>query len=110
MKKNFSLTSAKHKPDRQAELIKSDLNKYLARERRKELPANVDFWDFDCKCGPDAKSAELVHVSELNKEVDKIFKSGSESVYVEIIAKPGVRLKKEKPSRADEEDDEEYGY
>ena len=110
MKKNFSLTSAKHKPDRQAELIKSDINKYLARERRKDLKPDVDFWDFDCKCGPTEKTATAVHVSAITKEVDKILKSGAESVYVEILVKPGKRFRKEKPSRADEEDDEEYGY
>lgn len=110
MKKNFSLSSTKHKPDRQVELIKADINKYLARERRKDVPVGVDFWDFDCKCGASEATATSVHVSAINKEIDKIFKSGSDSVYVEILAKAGRRVKKEKPSRAQEEDDEEYGY
>lgn len=111
MKRNFSLTSGKHKPERQAELIKGEINKYLARERRKALPENVDFWDFDCKCGPVEKTAPVVHVSALGKEIDKVFKAGSESVYVEILAKPGIRLKKEKPPRRDddfEDDQDDY--
>lgn len=110
MKKNFSLSSTKHKPDRQVELIKSDINKYLARERRKDVPVGVDFWDFDCKCGTTESSAANVHVSAIGKEIDKVFKEGAESVYVEILAKAGRRAKKVKPSRANEEDDEEYGY
>lgn len=110
MKKNFSLTSTKHKPDRQVELIKADINKYLARERRKEVPVGVDFWDFDCKCGTAEASAVGVHVSAIGKEIDKVFKSGAESVYIEILAKAGRRTKKVKPGPANEEDDEEYGY
>jgi hypothetical protein len=94
MKKNFSLTSPKHKPDRQVELVKSEINKYVARERRKELPDDVDFWDFDCRFGIDEKTAEPVHVSAIGKEIDKAFQAKTENVYVEIFAKPGVRLKK----------------
>lgn len=106
MKKKFSLSSTKHKPERQVELIKSDINKYIARERRKELPAKVDFWNFDCKCGPDEKSAVTVHVSTIGKEVDKIFQSKAESVYVEILAKPGIRTKKEVVRQKDDDTDE----
>jgi hypothetical protein len=94
MKKNFSLTSPKHKPDRQVELVKSEINKYVARERRKELPDDVDFWDFDCRFGIDEKTAEPVHVSAVGKEIDKAFQAKAENVYVEIFAKPGVRLNK----------------
>lgn len=111
MRKNFILTGGKHKPDRQVELVKSDVNKYLARERRKELPADVDFWDFDCRCGPSEKTAAQIHISAIGKEIDKVFKSNADSVFVEILAKPGIRLKKEKPVRNDDdEDDPEYGY
>lgn len=108
MRKNFSLTSTVHKPERQLELVKSDVNKYIARERRKELPPKVDFWDFDCKCGPDEKSAVQVHVSTIGKEIDKIFHSKAESVYVEILAKPGLRTKKVKSFTDDEADEDGY--
>ncbi|OFZ28317.1 MAG: hypothetical protein A2622_04235 [Bdellovibrionales bacterium RIFCSPHIGHO2_01_FULL_40_29] len=94
MKKNFSLTSPTHKPDRQVELVKQEINKYIARERRKAFPAGVDFWDFDCKCGPDADSAVVTHVSEIGKQVDKIAATNVNSVYIEILAKPGIRNKK----------------
>lgn len=94
MKKNFSLTSTAHKPDRQVELVKGDVNKYVARERRKALPENVDFWDFDCRCGADEKSATQVHISAIGKEIDKVYQAKGDSVYVEILVKPGVRAKK----------------
>lgn len=96
MRKNFELTATRHKPDRQVELVKSEINKYVARERRKDLPEDVDFWDFDCRCGADAKTAEAVHVSTIGKEIDKAYQAKAATVYVEIIAKPGIRLKKEK--------------
>lgn len=94
MKKTFSLTSTKHKPDRQVEMVKHEINKYIARERRKALPAGVDFWDFNCKCGADEKSAVVSHVSEIGKQIDKVAALNATDVYVEIIAKPGTRTKK----------------
>ena len=93
MKKNFDLTSPVHKPDRQIEFVKHDINKYIARERRKALPIGIDFWDFNCKCGPDVNSAVSVHISEIGKQIDHTATTGAVSVYVEIIAKPGVRNK-----------------
>lgn len=98
MKKLFSLTSPNHKPDRVVEAVKAEVNKYIARERRKSTPEGVDFWDFDCKCGKDAASAVVVHVSEIGKQIDKTVAAGAtENVYVEILAKPGVRAKKFTP-------------
>jgi hypothetical protein len=94
MKKNFSLTSTKHKPDRQVELVKHEVNKYIARERRKDLSEGVDFWDFDCKCGITADSAAVVHVEEISKKIDEAASAKSDSIYIEILAKPGVRKKK----------------
>lgn len=94
MKKNFSLTSPKHKPDRQVELVKAEVNKYVARERRKALPEGVDFWDFDCKCGAAADTAIVLHVDAINKKIDEVAAAKAESVYIEILAKPGVRKKK----------------
>lgn len=100
MKKNFPLTSPKHKPDRVVESVKAEVNKYLARERRKALPEGVDYWDFDCKVGADASSAKDVHVKEISKSIDAVAKQQVPSVYIAIFAKPGVRTKKpaEKPS------------
>lgn len=98
MKKNFPLTNPRHKPARVIESIKGDINKYLKRERRKTLPEGVDFWDFECKSGKDAESAVEVHVAELGKSVDTAAACEWPSVYIEILAAPGIRKKKEKPN------------
>ncbi len=94
MKKNMSLTSPKHKPDRQVELVKSEINKYVARERRKTLPSGVDYWDFDCKFGTLGDTAKVVSLEQMSKKIDEAFAARVDSVYVEILAKPGVRIKK----------------
>jgi len=47
MKKTFNLTHPKIKVPRLVEAIKSEVKKYIKRERRKTLPPKVDFWDFD---------------------------------------------------------------
>ncbi len=91
MKKNFSLTSSVHRSDRVVESIKHDINKYVARERRKVLPEGVDYWDFDCRCGADADSATILKVAEFSQNIDKTVLTGAASVYVEILVKPGVR-------------------
>ena len=97
MKKTFSLTSSTHKPDRMVESVKHEINKYLARERRKALPEGVDYWDFDCMCGAVPESAVAVHIAEIGKQIDKVAAAKSETVYVQILAKPGVRKKKATP-------------
>ena len=93
MKKTFVLQDPKKKPDRVVEAVKADANKYLARERRKNLPEGVDYWDFDCKVGADAATAQRVHVKELSKSIDEVALRNVPSVYIEILAKHGVRNK-----------------
>ena len=96
MKKLFPMEDPKHKPARVVEGIKADVRKYLKRERRKELPEGVDFWDFDCRSGKDAESSKEIHVSKITEGVDEAAKEGWEKVYIEILAKPGHRTAKPK--------------
>ena len=96
MKKSFPLTSASHQPARVIEGIKADIRKYLKRERRKPLPEETDFWDFDCRAGKDEPSATTIHVSEITKPVDNAAAEGWDAVYIEILAKPAKRTAKEK--------------
>ena len=92
MKKNFSLqTDGKH-PDRVLEAVKHDIRKYFKRERSRPVPADADFWDFDCKVGASADTAEAVRVSAVIEAVDAAAKSGAASVYVEILSKHGIRV------------------
>ncbi|MFU8779553.1 MAG: DUF6172 family protein [Kiritimatiellia bacterium] len=94
MRKTFTLTHPKIKVPRLFEGVKNEIRKYMKRERRKELPPGVDFWDFDCKFGPTEETAQRVHPAELDKCIDGAEKQQMTSFYVEVLAKPGHRQKK----------------
>jgi hypothetical protein len=98
MRKTFPLEVPGHQPPRVIEAIKSDVRKYVKRERRKPLPEGVDFWDFDCKVGKGEAAPEVKHVEELVPAIDQAGASGCGSIYIEILAKPGVRQPKGKAS------------
>ncbi|TMN93474.1 hypothetical protein CWB72_02250 [Pseudoalteromonas phenolica] len=91
MKKTFELTHPKIKIARRVDAVKHELKKYVKRERNKKLPAGVDYWDFDCKFGNTEAEAETVHLSQINKLIDKTQDENLTSFYVEILAKPGFR-------------------
>ena len=94
MKKTFKLTHPKIKVPRLVEAIKHEVRKYLRRERRKKLPEDADYWDFDCRFGIDEASSDVVHVSDIDKSIDQTESKQLESFYLEILAKPGQRNKK----------------
>ena len=96
MKKTFKLTHPKIKVARLVEAVKYDIRKYIKRERRKELPKGVDFWDFSCKFGPAAEESKAIHIAEINKLIDTAEEQQLKSFYVEILAKPGHRTQKPK--------------
>ena len=91
MKKTFLLTQEGKNRDRVVEAVKNEIRKYQQRERRKALPAGVDFWDFDCKLGASADSAETVHAGALTEGINALVSADSAQLYVELVAKPGVR-------------------
>jgi hypothetical protein len=95
MKKNFSLKQPGRADARVLEAIINDVRKYVKRERRKALPEGVDFWDFDCRVGADSAAAETKHWEEVVPAIEAAAKADDAAqVYVEILAKPGVRTKK----------------
>jgi len=94
MKKTFSFTHPKKKRPRVVEAIKYEVKKYIKRERRKTLPEDVDFWDFDCRYGADELSCGVIHVSEINKCISEADVEGLESFFLEVLVKPGKRTKK----------------
>ena len=102
MKKNFPLQAEGKHPDRVLEAVKHEIRKYFKRERNRAVPKGADFWDFDCKVGLAADTAEAVRVSAVIEAVDAAAKSGAASVYVEILSKHGVRVLK---PASDEGDD-----
>ena len=94
MKKTFPLTQEGKNRDRVVEAVKNDIRKYLARERRKPLPEGVDFWDFDCKFGVSADTAAVAHVAALTELINGVVAADGTQLYVELLAKPGVRTAK----------------
>lgn len=94
MKKTFKLSHPKIKLPRHIEAIKYEVKKYIKRERRKTLPPEVDFWDFDCRFGDDEASCEVIHLSAINKCISQAEAKQLESFYLEILVKPGHRRKK----------------
>lgn len=91
MKKTFELTHPKIKPARMVDSIKYDVKKYIKRERNKALPEDFDFWDFDCKFGEQEETAEVVHLTAINKSIDSAVEQGLTNFYIEIIARAAER-------------------
>ena len=106
MRKTFALRPEGKNPDRVLDALKHELRKYMKRERRRDLPAGADFWDFDCKLGLDAASAEVVHPNALTTQLDTLASGGAQHVYVELLVKPATRQRwadsAEPPAAADE--------
>ena len=91
MRKTYQLNiEGKHR-DRVLDAIKHDIRKYVKRQRRAPLPEGVDFWDFDCKFGPDADSAVPIHFGNLIEQIDGLAKEGGAAFYLELVAKNGLR-------------------
>lgn len=91
MRKIYPLRPEGKHPDRVLEAVKHDIRKYIQRERRRELPADAHFWDFDCRFGPSQAEAQTLHPAALIAELDALAKTGAEQCYVELLAKPAVR-------------------
>ena len=91
MKKVFSLVSERHKPARLVEQIKSEVKKYLKRERNKSLPEDHDYWGFNCRSGQASDSAKICHEKEIGKSLDHALAEGWETVYLEILVEPRKR-------------------
>ena len=91
MKKTFALRPEGKHPDRVLDALKNELRKYVKRERRRDLPAGADFWDFDAKLGVDETCAETVHANALIGQLDALAQTGASQVYVELLVKPATR-------------------
>jgi len=91
MKKTFKLTHPKIKSARLFDTARHDVKKYLKRERNKPCPDDVDFWDFDCKFGATAETAEVVHSTQINQHINAAEAQQLDSFYLEILAKPARR-------------------
>lgn len=95
MKKTFKLTHEKLNQDRHIDATRHEIRKYIKRERKRTLPEGADYWDFDCRFGADAGICDEIHLSEIDKCINAAIEDEFPSFYLEIIAKPGIRTKKE---------------
>lgn len=91
MKKTFQLNIEGKNRDRVLDAVKHEIRKYVKRERRRELPEGVDFWDFDCRFGATEDQAVVVHFATLTGLIDAIATEGGDQFYIEILASHGRR-------------------
>ena len=92
MRKIFPLQIEGKNSDRVLDAVKHEIRKYIKRERRRDLPEGADFWDFDCRFGRTKEAAEVVHPSALTELINTVAAEGGQSLYVELLAKPGKRV------------------
>jgi hypothetical protein len=90
MKKTYPLIVDGKHPERVLEAVKHDIRKYFKRERGRELPKGVPFWDFDCRVGLNADTAHGLKPGQVVSTVGELAQGGASSVYVEILCKHGV--------------------
>jgi len=95
LKKIFKLQVENKKPERQLDAIKNEIRKYMKRERKKKLPEDAVYWDFECRFGKDAAVASSLKSSELMKALDDALAASWETCYVEILAKAVTKAPKE---------------
>lgn len=91
MKKTFTLTHPKTKYARLVDAVRSEIKRYIKRERKKVFPEGFDAWEFDCKFGASADEAKVVSVEEISQAISAAEAQQLESFYIEILAKPGHR-------------------
>jgi len=110
LKKIFKLTAENKKPERVLDSIKYDIRRYLKRERKKKLPEDATFWDFECAFGQSSETKEDIIASEITNALDKASEASWKECYIEIIAKAVTKERKvqEKPvvENTDSEDSE----
>lgn len=103
MKKVFKLQQDNKHPDRVLDSIKYDIRRYLKRERKKKLPEDKTFWDFECAFGKSSKEAQSLPASEIITALDKAKEEAWEECYIEIISK-AVYKEKKKVEASSQED------
>ena len=95
MKKVFKLNVENKNRDRQVESIKHEIRKYIKREKRKELPEDVDFWKFECKFGKNDDTPVVIDFVDITKNINEAVELDCDSFYMEILSTKGIREKKE---------------
>ncbi|MDQ6969955.1 MAG: DUF6172 family protein [Mariprofundus sp.] len=105
MKKTFQLKHPKIKAARLLDSARHDIKKYLKRERHKELPDNMDYWDFDCKFGSTIEDAKKIHVAEISQCLNTVAEQELSSFYLEVLARAATRNATTSPASPYPQDD-----
>ena len=105
MKKIFQLIETNKKPERTLDSIKNEIRKYFKRERKKKLPEDAIFWEFECKFGKAEESAELIGSTDIIKALDMTLVEKWQSCYIEIVSKPSDKKKAPKVETKDTQEE-----
>lgn len=105
MKKTFSLKVENKNSERLLESIKHEVRKYIKREKRKNLPEDVDYWKFNCKFAKNDEEPKEIDFLEITKCIDEASAEGCESFYMEILTSEGIKPKKEIVKKVEEKEE-----
>jgi len=92
MKKTFPLQATGKDDARVRDKVRHEVNKYVRRCRRKEVPEGFAQWEFNCKVGASAETAENKSLKDVATAIDQVAEAGSTVVYLEIEPVPSQRL------------------
>ena len=109
MKKTFQLKVENKNKDRLVEAIKNEIRKYIKRERRKPLPKDADFWNFDCKFAKDDEEPYEISFVDVTKSIDEAAAQDCNTFYLELVAKSTkktVRVKKDNDEESEDVNDD----
>lgn len=98
LRKTYLLNIEGKNRDRLVEAAKHDMRRYVKRERSRPLPPGIDFWDFECRFGPDESAATPVHFATLTECIDAIVAAGAPQFYAELQTRHGQRSAKPAPA------------
>lgn len=104
MKKTFQLKVENKNKDRLVEAIKNEIRKYIKRERRKPLPKDADFWNFDCMFAKDDETPYEINFVDITASIDAAAQEDCNTFYLELVSKSA---KKKPRVKKDEENSEE---
>ena len=86
MKRTFKLTAEGKDDARVRDKVRHEINKYVKRERRKELPEGGLRWDMRCALGVSEATAQGVELKALGAAIDNLAEDGSPTAFVSIKA------------------------
>ena len=86
MKRTFKLTAEGKDDARVRDKVRHEINKYVKRERRKELPEDGLRWDMRCTLGVSEATAQAVDLKALGAAIDKLAEEGNATAFVSIKA------------------------